>query len=275
MVVAPESQYMRRPAALAAMSLLAPLLLAVAGAPAEAATFAAHRALYALTLDPSKTTDVVAASGTMGYEVMDACDGWAVRQRLDMTITNHDGQDIHMVSDYATWESKDGLSFRYHMKQTTDDAVTSQTDGEAKLDKSGGGGQAHYTLPEEGVKPLPVGTLFPMAHTGAILDAAAAGKRFLAIPLFDGTVDSGVQDSSIIILGVKKPTPNHYPALSTLSSTRVRLAFFDRDPPSETPDYEVAMTYWENGVADDLQMDFGDFTVDAKMNDFKPLPHRC
>ena len=40
----------------------------------------------------------------MGYEVIDACDGWAVRQRLQMTVTNRDGQDIEMVSDYATWE---------------------------------------------------------------------------------------------------------------------------------------------------------------------------
>jgi hypothetical protein len=266
---------MRRPAALAAFSLLALIFVALGGQTAAAATFAAHRALYSLTLDPSRTTDVVAAAGTMGYEVMDACDGWAVRQRLDMTITNHDGQDIHMVSDYATWESKDGLLFRFHMKQTTDDAVTSQTDGEAKLDKQGGGGQAHYTVPDDTVKTLPPGTLFPMAHTGAIIDAAVAGKKFLAIPLFDGTIDSGVQDSSIVILKVNKPTPSRFPALSSLSSLRVRLAFFDVDPPSETPDYEVAMTYWDNGVADDLAMDFGDFTVNAKMTEFKPLPHRC
>jgi hypothetical protein len=266
---------MRRPAALAVFLLLAPILFVLGAPAARAATFAAHRALYTLTLDPSRTSDVVAATGTMGYEVMDACDGWAVRQRLQMTITNHDGQDIQMVSDYATWESKDGLLFRFHMKQTTDDSVTSQTDGEAKLDKPGGPGTAHFTLPEASVKVLPPGTLFPMAHTGAILDGAAAGKKFLAIPLFDGTVDSGVQDSSIIILKVNKPAPNKFAALSTLTSTRVRLAFFDRDPPSETPDYEVAMTYWENGVADDLAMDFGDFTVDAKMTEFKPLPHKC
>jgi hypothetical protein len=267
---------MRRPAALAAIALLAPILVMLGGRPARAASFAAHRALYTLTLDPTQTTtDVVAAAGTMGYEVMDACDGWAVRQRLDMTVTNHDGQDIHMVSDYATWESKDGLAFRFHMKQTTDDAVTSQTDGEAKLFKAGGAGEAHYTMPHDMVKQLPVGTLFPMAHTGAILDGATAGKRFLAIPLFDGTVDSGVQDSSIIILKVNKPAPNRYAALSSLSSVRVRLAFFDVDPPSETPDYEVAMTYWDNGVADDLRMDFGDFIVDAKMTQFTPLAHRC
>jgi hypothetical protein len=269
---------MRRPSVLAAVALLAPalsLLPVAASPPARAATFAAHRALYKLTLDSGRASDVVAASGTMGYEVIDACDGWAVRQRLQMTITNHDGQDIQMVSDYATWESKDGLSFRYHMKQTTDDAVTSQTDGEASLTAAGGTGQAHYTVPSDMVKQLPAGTLFPMAHTAAILDGAEAGKRFLTLPLFDGTVDSGVQDSSVVVLKVDKPAANRFPALSSLASTRVRLAFFDRDPPSQTPDYEVAMTYWMNGVADDLQMDFGDFTVDATMTEFTSLPHRC
>ena len=42
----------------------------------------AHQALYTLTLDSAKSSDVIAARGTMGYEVTDACDGWAVRQRL-------------------------------------------------------------------------------------------------------------------------------------------------------------------------------------------------
>ena len=41
------------------------------------------------------------------------------------------------------------------------------------------------------------------------------------------------------------------------------------------PTYEVAMRYWENGVADDLKMDFGDFVMDAKMKEFAPQPHKC
>ena len=105
------------------------------------AALAAHRAIYNLTLSSSRGGDVVAATGTMGYEVIDACDGWAVRQRLSMTLTNTDGQDIQMVSDYATWESKDGLKFRFHMKQTTDTAVTSQTDGDAIAGAAGGPGR--------------------------------------------------------------------------------------------------------------------------------------
>lgn len=258
---------MRLPAALAALALLAV-------APAEAADLAAHRALYQLSLNASRG-DVAAASGTMGYEVLDACDGWAVRQRLQMTVTNRDGQDIEMVSDYATWEAKDGLSFRFHMKQTTDTAITSQTDGDAKLDVPGGPGQAHYTTPADAVKTLPKGTLFPMAHTAAIIDAARGGKKFLALPLFDGTSDAGAQDSSIAILGWHEPEPSKFAPLSELPFTRVHIAFFDRDAGTTTPDYEVGMRYWENGVADDLQMDFGDFVMSGKMTEFKPQPRRC
>src|SRR5215471_10488200 len=132
---------MRLPAL--AVAVLA--LSAAAAMPADAAGLntasAAHRAFYTLTLSNSRGGDVVAARGTMGYEVIDACDGWAVRQRLSMTLTNTDGQDIEMVSDYATWEAKDGLKFRLHRTQTTDSAVISQTDGDAKLERAGGPGE--------------------------------------------------------------------------------------------------------------------------------------
>jgi hypothetical protein len=239
------------------------------------AALAAHRAIYTLTLSSSRGGDVVAASGTMGYEVIDACDGWAVRQRLSMTLTNTEGQAIQMVSDYATWESKDGLKLRFHMKQTTDTAVTSQTDGDAKLAKLGGTGEVHYTVPADVTKALPPGTLFPMAHTSAILVAAQTGKRFLTLPLFDGTDDSGAEDSSVVVLDWKKPETNKFPSLSALPSTRVRLAFFEPGRKTEMPSYQVGMRYWENGVADNLQMDFGDFVMDAKMTELTPQPHKC
>ncbi|PPQ28696.1 cell envelope integrity EipB family protein [Rhodopila globiformis] len=244
-------------------------------APSTTSGLIGHRALYTLTLATAKSTDVVAARGTMGYEVTDACDGWAVRQRLRMTVTNADGQDIEMASDYTTWESKDGLRFRYHMRQTTDTAVTSQTDGEASLHRTGGTGEAHYTTPHETTIPLPAGTLFPMAHTAAIIAAAREKKHFLSVPLFDGTDENGAEDSFIVILDWKPPMQTKWPALSALPSTRVHLSFFDRKPGSVTPTYEVTMRYWENGVADDMKMDFGDFVMDAKMKEFAPQPRRC
>ena len=92
---------------------------------------------------------------------------------------------------------------------------------------------------------------------------------------FDGTDDSGAEDSSVVVLDWKKPEANTFPLLSNLASTRVRLAFFDRSSKSEVPSYQVGMRYWENGVADNLQMDFGDFVMDAKLTELTPLPHKC
>src|SRR5690348_13340865 len=155
------------------LTLASPALAASTPAPTPAAAgLAAHKALYSLTLATARGSDVVGARGTMGYEVTDVCDGWAVRQRLKMTITNADGQDIVMTSDYTTWEAKNGLKFRFHVRQTTDEAVTSQTDGNASLVRLGGSGEARYTSPHAITTPLPAGTLFPMMHTAAIITAA-------------------------------------------------------------------------------------------------------
>jgi hypothetical protein len=192
-----------------------------------------------------------------------------------MTITNADGQDIQMSSDYATWESKDGLKFRYHMRQTTDTAVTSQTDGEAFLQKSGSPGEAHYSSPHDATSALPAGTVFPMAHTAAIIAAARDKKHFLSLPLFDGTDENGVEDSFIVVLDWKPPMQSKWAALVPLPSTRVNIAFFDHTASAVTPTYDVAMRYWENGVADDMKMNFGDFVMNAKLKEFSPQPHRC
>jgi hypothetical protein len=278
---------MRVPARLAAVGLLIGpgLYLGLAyAAPAPPPTrtpspLAAHRALYELTKDSSIPSrggrEIAAAHGTMGYEVVDVCDGWATRQRLRMTITNSDGQDTDMDSDYATWESKDGLSFRFHMVQKSDAAVTSQTDGNARLTRTGGTGDVEYKLPKDTKASLPAGTLFPMMHTLAIINAAREGKRFIALPLFDGTDDDGFEYSSIAVLDWKQPFATDHPILNALPSTRVRIAFFDHASEASTPTYEVAMRYWENGIADAMIMDFGDFVMRAKLTELTPIPKRC
>jgi hypothetical protein len=242
---------------------------------AGATDLAAHRALYDLKLDSSHGGDVTSATGTMAYEVQDACDGWATQQRLQMTITNRDGQDVNMLSDYTTWESKDGLKLRFRMRQTTDKAVTSDVEGDATLPATGAPGTAHFTSPGNSTKPLPAGTLFPMMHTEALLKAAQSGKKFLAVPLFDGTTADGAQDSSIVVNGWTTKPEGEWPDLAKLPSGKFHIAFFDRQPDKQQPDYEVSMRYWDNGVADDLDMNFGDFVMAGKLAEFKLLPHGC
>ncbi len=247
----------------------------------DAVPMLAHRALYKLDVETVRGGDVGAAGGSMAYEVTDVCDGWATRQRLTLALTNRDGQEIEMISDYATLESKDGLSLQFRMRQTTDTAVTEQVEGTAKLEGPGQGGTIHYTVPEPKDVQLPPGTLFPMKHTEAIIGGAEAGKKFLALPIFDGTSDRGAQDSFIVLGNWGKTARAAYPLLARLDSGKVHVSFFDRNPkPSKdkvagSPDYEVGMTYYANGVADDLHMDFGDFLMQGKLAEFTETPPHC
>ena len=260
---------------IAAAAALTASLLGTPARPVLAADLAAHRAVYDLKLDTAHETKVTAATGSMTYEMQDTCDGWATQQRLDMTITNSEGQDVHMLSDYTTYESKDGLRLRFRMKQTTDDAVTSDLAGDATLEPGGGIGSAHFTMPKDDTLSLPKGTLFPTRHTENLLQAAESGRKFIAVPLFDGTTEKGAQDSSIVVNGWPSADKSSWPDLAKLPSGRFHIAFFDRTHGASTPDYEVSMRYWENGVADDLAMDFGDFVMDGNIREFKLLAHGC
>jgi hypothetical protein len=249
----------RSVAALCAAALLGPMA-------AAAVELAGHRALYTLSLEAARG-DIIGASGTMGFEVIDACDAWAVRQRLAITVTSRDGSEVDITSDYTTWESKDGLRLRFRLRQTTEDTIVTDIAGAAMLERTGGPGRATYSQPPDTVRDLPPGTMFPTAHTEAILAAAKEGKRFIAMPLFDGTSAEGAQDSTAAIATWTAPAPNRWPGLSTLSSVRARIAFFERDGSNQQPEYEVGMRYWENGVADQLSMDFGDYVLGGRLTE--------
>jgi hypothetical protein len=245
---------------------LLPALLPLLAHPAHAAPLAAHHAVYTLTLDASKTDDVIAAHGTMTYDVTDACTSWTTSQHLVIDLTNKDGNDVHMISDYATQESKDGTHLEFHTRQVTNQATTEKLDGTATLEHAGGRGHADFINPEKTTVLLPEGTLLPMAHTNALLNAAAAGKKFLSVPLFDGTGADGAQDTFVTLESWNKPSPQKWAALSPLSSGHVHIAFFDRSSATETPNYEIGMTYFANGVADSLAMNFGDFLMNGRLD---------
>jgi hypothetical protein len=225
---------------------------------------AGHHAAYVLTLKSSQDQGVLAANGSMTYDVNDACTGYTTAQHLVINLTNRDARDVTMVSDYATFETKDGTRLTFHTRQMTGTTVTEQLDGTAVLDRSGGSGHADFTTPDHRRVTLPQGTLLPNAHTLTILQGGLAGKRFLSMPLFDGA-----QDTFVTIEQLEKPHSVKWSALSALPSARVHVAFYDRDQGSEIPNYEIGVRYFDNGVADDLAMNFGDFVMGGKLTTFE------
>ncbi len=265
------------------LGVLLDLLLLAAGRPAAAAplvglpdvSLAAHRATYDLTLDRVQGGDTVAASGSLSYQIGDSCASWTTQQELRLHTVTRDGQAVDLVSDYATLEGKDGRHLAFDMKQRTNGQVAQQLRGDASMDTSGG--RIRYTLPHPSQLPLAAGTLFPMAHTEAIIQAARAGSKSIAPALFDGTGPDGAQDTYVTILGWRAPpSASSEPVLAKLGSSRVHVAFFSRAPGTITPDYESAMRYFDNGVADQLLMDFGGFTMRGTLRSLAlPKRPRC
>jgi EipB-like len=167
---------------------------------ASAVEITAHRALYSMSLAGSKTdSGVTGANGEMGYQWGETCGGWTVEQRYQLTINYSESQDVNIVSNFVTWESKDGLHYRFNQKETRNGTVDEEIRGSAQLDGPGKGGTITFEKPKPQTMKLPAGTLFPSAHTILLIQKAEAGDNFVSRQVFDGaTVEGAVLVSAVI-----------------------------------------------------------------------------
>ncbi len=266
----------RRPRA-AALALSAALLLAALPALAGPAApgLVAHRAGYTLSLHSAeKGSGVESATGVMIYEWADVCDGWTVQQRFELSVRAGEG-DNQVRSEYITWESKDGRSYRFRSRQHQGGVVIRELDGTAEMPESGAGA-VRFSQPEEKTLPLPPGTMFPTAHFMALMDRAQAGKRLFNRFVFDGTGDEGAQELNAVIAPARKgKKEGPEPAIAALTGMDVwpmRFAFFDAVSRDGQPNYELGIQYFANGVADELRLDFGPYVVAGTLSRLEMLP---
>jgi hypothetical protein len=253
-------------------TLLIAVLLA---APTAAAEIMPHRALYAMSLNRSQgDAGVTGAGGTMAYQWGEVCDGWTVEQRYRLKMGYSESPDVSISSNFVTWESKDGLRYRFNQKETRNGAEQDEIKGEARLDGPGKGGTATFEKPDGKSLDLPAGTLFPSAHTIMLINKALAGENFVSAHVFDGaTAENAVLVSAVI--GAKVEPDAEAAKKSPLLNRpgwRVRLAFFPADPKAEKPDYELSMVLLDNGVSRDMVIDYGEYAIRAKLDDIEALP---
>jgi hypothetical protein len=283
----------------------------VGAGPASAVEIAAHRAIYTMNLANAKSdSGVTGAVGEMGYQWGETCDGWTVEQRYELTINYAESQDVKIVSNFVTWESKDGLRYRFNQRETRNGTVDEEIRGYAQLDGPGKGGTVTFEKPQQQTMKLPPGALFPSAHTILLIEKAQQGENFVSRQVFDGaTVEGAVLVSAVIGPKVEPPAPNADPAAKADPAKdppdakdppvaqdqantakpqdsltdpvlqrpgwRIRLAFFPADPNAEKPDYELGMLLLDNGISRDMVIDYGDYTIKAKLSKIEALgkPH--
>jgi len=242
--------------------------------PGRGADLLPHHAFYTLRLvHGSGNSDVVEASGGMAIEVSETCEAWLTKQRLLLRIVRDEGDDVVTDNNFTSWESKDGLRYRFNVKNRLNGSVNEQYRGEARLKPNGGGGVARFTLPKRKEVLLPKGALFPTAHVSYVLDSARKGIHLIDRVVFDGASDDGPDETSIVI---GPPTPlEKLPGLDAelgKPSWPMRWAFFPIMSKSALPDYELSVRMLDSGVVVALSLVYDDFTVGGKINFFEPLP---
>ncbi len=248
-------------------------------APAVAVDISPHRALYTLNLASTRpASGVVGATGAMVYEWGETCDGWTVQQRFRLRLEYSEQDNVEVSSTLVTWESKDGLRYRFNERRLRNGDLDEEIKGEAKLDGADKGGSADFTKPETATLALPAGTLFPTAHTVLLIQRALAGDQFVSRKVFDGATVENAGQITAVIGPELKPGPGtgdeKLPKSPLLDrpSWRMRLAFFPADSRLEQPDYELGMRLLDNGVSQDMMLDYGDYVIRARLDDSEALP---
>ena len=247
-----------------------------AASPTGAVEIVPHRAFYTMSLAAADSRSNIAdVEGAMLFEWADSCDGWAVTQKLAMTVYYSTGESSEFGWNLTSWESKDGLKYRFFVRRMEDASEEIPLRGDAALDGVGKGGSAHYVQPEERTVDLPVGTLFPTAHSLALLAEAEAGKPFFFADVFDGSDEDGLFGVGAIIGKRMEPErggDDRNSLLTEAPSWRLRLAFFPHASPAPEPEHEQIFRLHGNGIAEELVLDYGDFSVRAALGKVERLP---
>lgn len=244
-------------------------------------TIVPHRAIYDMALTSVKNgSNIIGVSGKMLFEWGDVCNGWAVQQHLRLHFTYSEGDESDVTSTELTWESKNGKQYTFNIRRMSDGKETERYVGKASLNDKGG--TVTYTVPAKKEESLPIGTLFPSAHTKLILEKALSGEKIFSRRVFDGSDDEGSDDVSVFI----NPSEAHWQETDLNAKLKsnpllvqpawpVRMAFFKVDTETGEPDYEMNINLLANGVAQKMMIDYGDFSVTGTLTDIEPLPATC
>jgi hypothetical protein len=116
--------------------------------------------------------------------------------------------------------------------------------------------------------------LFPTAHTLKVLELAEAGENLFWSEVFDGSDEQGLFGVGVII-GERSEAPEDAKApkeLEGVPAWRLGLAFFPHESKELEPEHEQNLRLYRNGVAEDLILQYGDFSVRTILKQLEKLP---
>jgi hypothetical protein len=257
-------------------------VLALSGRAAEAAPalrniLTPHRAVYDIALARTEEgSGVSSAEGKMVFEVTgNACDGYRMRQRMVVNIGDEEGNVGLLDFRISTFESGAGDVYSFDSRTSVNQQVVEAVEGEARRT----GKRIEVSLKQPSEKRLTIDgeVLFPSQHMQAIIDAALARRNFLAVDIYEGAGTGEATDQAAAAIGEALPVAHNVPLRSGVRHWPVSVGYFDPTRPSEEglgeelPTYQMSFTLYENGITNDLVMDYGKYALSGSLKNIEPL----
>lgn len=262
-----------------------PISLAVVGlcagaadAAAQGMTLAPHRAIYELTLDPSKASSKIdRASGRIAFEITgNACQGYSVTLRQVTQLDTGEGRqntsDLHSV----TWEDGEAKSYRFKSKNFLNDTLRDEVDGSAERAGSGAV-SVRLRTPKTPPFELKGSIAFPTEHLKKLLAAAQAGEKIFETRVFDGAPDGKKVYDTLAIIGPAVTGGEgleeaaRKPELEGMKRYPLTISYFEPGVGERTPAYILSFDLYENGISRALKLDYGGFALRGELSSLELL----
>ena len=244
----------------------------LATATAAAIELKPHRAVYSLRLGSAETgSGVVDARGAMVFEWAESCESWITRQRARFDVFSPEGSSVRTEVSFSSWEGKTTGRYGFNLRTLQDGKVVEELRGEAGLRADGG--EAVYSRPEQRRLELPLGTVFPVAHTRLLIQEAMAGNDQVARPVFLGQREDEPMMVNALITGHQpRPRPaSERDELLAGPSWNFHLSFFGPED-DLLPSFEIHETLYDNGVVGDATVVYDEFSFAYKLERVEALP---
>jgi hypothetical protein len=240
-----------------------------------------NRATYDLRLEHTSPGGAVAAHGRMIIQFRDTCDGWSTAQRTVADLTDADGAISRSDFLIAAWESKDGKTMRFDVKNANGGKLDKEKRGTATLTDDGDV-IVSLLAPVRREFALPVGTVFPTAQTEALVAAAARGQRNVKRVVFEGGDEGDLYVSTAVIGRPAMPQAtaaehvvDEGGLIRNVPAWTVLVGYFDNKRGAELPEYEIATRLYANGIGGSMSLVYPRYTLRATLTRIEPLTSSC
>lgn len=261
-----------------AYSFAAILAIACCAGDAAAAALAPHRAVYEIRLlHAADRSGIEAIKGRMVFDFTgSACKGYTTRFRFVMAVQ---AGDERRLTDQQTMtrESGDGKEFRFSTRNFVNGDPDKEVEGRAAVGETGI--TVDIERPQKARYELPA-ALLPTRHLLDLIDRAQRGESFYEAPIFDGSDDANQILATSVFIGKPAGLEEGDPEARVLvplgpqaTAWPVSISYFEASGGAgdSVPLYHVEMKLYPNGVTRDLVMDYGDYTLAARLSELTVL----